>query len=565
MFMYLKGMGDVDANEKQEANLFFFSLLMSTILVYNSDKVFTSDDFERLSSLLTLSERVKIKEDAPAQKAMLNEELPKFIWLLRNFQSSLCDTTIAQRLEKELDEQTTEKKLNKRQIENFDRNNAIRAQIKSSFKSIEAFKIARPLPPRGSSINDEIFIAELKDYDLEKLDDFGRDVSEFVNKVIRMSKESKKKIAKNEVNGSTFALFLKKLVERLNSNETFFVQSSYELIMKQLAEEKVNEAKQLLQTRIDQLQLPKESSILKSDFDTIGKQALEVLNSSISPKELEKAVATYREFETRQIDVVVQKNNEKIYAYNVEKVLQPKFDALVEQVKKDASIKTYEQFERKLNECREFSANFFTGDEWKNDVKKYMETKKDQINLLEELVRKNSEVKDSENGQNKKSTLEKCGDFLEKMTPLITAATPLVTAATPLATAVLAPPKPSGQEAFYENITPLAKLLGDSFTKSDSSVSSASTSQTKSEIKPLSVVPSSNREVMDTTEQRKTNFQLNNMSQKRQAGSDKKKLAFQDLASKVTQTRNQPRDIPAGNTVFAAPAPPKAENGSDKK
>ena len=45
----------------------------------------------------TLSERVKIKEDAPAQKAMLNEELPKFIWLLRNFQSSL--TTIAQRLE----------------------------------------------------------------------------------------------------------------------------------------------------------------------------------------------------------------------------------------------------------------------------------------------------------------------------------------------------------------------------------------------------------------------------------------------------------------------------------
>jgi hypothetical protein len=562
-------MGDVDADEKQEANLFFLSLLMSTILVYNSDKVFTSDDFERLSSLLTLSKRVKIKEDTLAQKEMeewsngeieecLKEELPKFIWLLRNFQSSLCGITIAQRLERELDEQTTEKKLNKRQIENFDRNNAIRAQIKTSFKSIEAFKITRPLPPRGSSINDEQFIAELKDYDLEKLGDFGRDVSEFVNKVIRMCKESKKKIAKNEVNGSTFALFLKKLVERLNSNKTFFVQSSYELIMKQLAEEKVNEAKQLLQTGIDQLQLPKELSKLKSDFEKIGKQALEVFNSSLSPKELEKAVATYREFETRQIDVVVKKNNEKIYAYNVEKVLQPKFDALVEQVKKDTSIKTYEQFERKLSECREFSANFFAGDEWRNDVKKYMETKKDQINLLEELVRKNSEVKDSENDQNKKSFLDQCGNLLEKMTPL-------VTAATPLATAVLATPKPSGQEAFYENITPLAKLLGDTFIKSDSSVSSASTSQTKSEIKPLSGVPSSNREVMDTAQQKQTNFLLNNMSQKRQPGSDKNRLALQNLASQGAQARNQPREISASNTVFAAPAPPKAENGSDKK
>ena len=72
------------------------------------------------------------------------------------------------------------------------------------------------MPPRGSSINDEIFIAELKDYDLKKLGDFGRDVSEFVNKVIRMSKESNKKIAINEVNGSTFALFLKKLVWHQN-------------------------------------------------------------------------------------------------------------------------------------------------------------------------------------------------------------------------------------------------------------------------------------------------------------------------------------------------------------
>jgi hypothetical protein len=103
-------MCDTKANKQQEANLFFLSLLMSTILVYNSNDVFNTDDFDRLSSLLQLSERIQIKEKgmvASTQKAKLKEELPKFVWLLRNFQFDLGDLTIAQHLEKELDEKNT--------------------------------------------------------------------------------------------------------------------------------------------------------------------------------------------------------------------------------------------------------------------------------------------------------------------------------------------------------------------------------------------------------------------------------------------------------------------------
>jgi hypothetical protein len=330
------------------------------------------------------------------------------------------------------------------------------------------------------------------------LDDFGREVNEFINEVIKMCKESTKKIAGNEVDGLTFALFLKDLVVRLNANETVFVHSSYELIMTQLTEEKTNAAKQLFQTKVDQMQLPKESSELKSDLEKTGKQVLETLNASTSltQKELHTAIATYRAFETKQIDLIVQINDEKIYAYNVEKVLDPKFKALVELVSKDACIKTYDQFERELNKCREFSAKFFAGDHWRRDVEKYMESKKEKIELLEELVQRNSEVKGSENDQNKKTYLEQIGDLLVKMTPL--------------AIAVLEPLKPSKKDEFYERITPVARLLSNTLSKPDTVTdlpeNSASASQVNSKIKPLrnrDHLPTSNGEIDMKTPQKR--------------------------------------------------------------
>ncbi len=416
-------MGSELGANKSEANLFFLSLLMSSILVYNSDKVFTPNDFEHLSSLLNLSERIKISKgnmlDSTLKKK-LKEELPKFLWLLRNFQSNLGGLTIEKKLEKELEEvEAPDCDLTDEQTETINRCNKIRAQFKSSFKSIEAFKISRPLPP-SSSTDDTQFIAELKDYDLDKLGNFGRDVSDFVNKVVKMCKESRKKIAGEEVKGSAFALFIKNLVCCLNSSETVYLHSTYELIIEQLSEEKVNAAKQLLQTQTDQIELPKESTKLKSDLDRICDQAIDILKSSLSSKELDKAVDTYKKIERNQIDLINKKNQGKIYAYNVEKVLDPKFNALAEEVKNDASIKTYEEFQSKLKKCHEFSASFFAGDEWKNNVHKFMESKKSQIDLLEAIVKVNSKVTGSDKSdQTKKGLLEKFSDLVKNVSPIV--------------------------------------------------------------------------------------------------------------------------------------------------
>ena len=124
-----KGLESSDNNQEWDSKLFIFSLIISSIFIYNTKNTLTKDAFNKLAVMDTISKKIKLgsKMSASQNETYLRNSSPDFIWLVRDFtleQTKSADEKLAEFLDDESGNNSEAKKRNE-----------IRSSFRNSFKS----------------------------------------------------------------------------------------------------------------------------------------------------------------------------------------------------------------------------------------------------------------------------------------------------------------------------------------------------------------------------------------------------------------------------------------------
>nr|DBA18958.1 TPA: hypothetical protein GDO54_014848 [Pyxicephalus adspersus] len=86
-----EGLGDVQkGNKKNDTNIFCLSVLLSSVLVYNSIRTIDEDAVEKLRFVGELAELIKVRSgDNEDNECQFSRHFPSFIWLVRDFTLNL--------------------------------------------------------------------------------------------------------------------------------------------------------------------------------------------------------------------------------------------------------------------------------------------------------------------------------------------------------------------------------------------------------------------------------------------------------------------------------------------
>lgn len=82
-----EGFGGVDENANHDTRIFLFSVLLSSLFIYNSLNSIDENSLQTFSLILNLAKDFKL----PNEEKDINDNFPQFIWVLRDFSLKLED------------------------------------------------------------------------------------------------------------------------------------------------------------------------------------------------------------------------------------------------------------------------------------------------------------------------------------------------------------------------------------------------------------------------------------------------------------------------------------------
>ena len=232
VFLDSEGIGSIDSKDSTDATdnqIFTLSVLLSSLLIYNSKNVPNTSDLEKLHFVSKLSDSIRVRSNAENTRedvAKFKEYSPEFFWLIRDVTLEITDEN-----NKPMDIKTyLEQKILKKErgvSEAVNRRNEIRESIKSFFKSINAFTLPVPshekevLRNMGKPNNNK----NLKGEFLVKLD--------ILKTILAEKYHSKKGINDSLLTGTQLADLLESYIQALNTKGYIpDWQSAWELTVK---------------------------------------------------------------------------------------------------------------------------------------------------------------------------------------------------------------------------------------------------------------------------------------------------------------------------------------------
>ncbi|XP_028416343.1 guanylate-binding protein 3-like [Dendronephthya gigantea] len=232
VFLDSEGIGSIDSKDSTDATdnqIFTLSVLLSSLLIYNSKNVPNNSDLEKLHYVSKLSYSIRVRSDAENTSedvAKFKEYSPEFFWLIRDVTLDITNEN-----KKQVDIKTyLEQKILKNEngiSQAANQRNEIRRSIKSFFRSINAFTLPVPSherdvlknmgkPKNNKNINGEFLV---------KLD--------ILKTIISEKYHSKKGINNSLLTGTQLADMLESYVHALNTKGYIpDWQSAWELTVK---------------------------------------------------------------------------------------------------------------------------------------------------------------------------------------------------------------------------------------------------------------------------------------------------------------------------------------------
>lgn len=87
-----EGISSVDSESEDDNQIFTLTVLLASILIYNSKNVPKRNDLNDLSFISKLSQRIRIRsKGSPEEKDLFRNTFPFFVWLLRDVIMELPD------------------------------------------------------------------------------------------------------------------------------------------------------------------------------------------------------------------------------------------------------------------------------------------------------------------------------------------------------------------------------------------------------------------------------------------------------------------------------------------
>ncbi|KXJ09693.1 guanylate-binding protein 6 [Exaiptasia diaphana] len=282
VLMDSEGIDAVSSEDSDDHRIFTLSVLLSSIMIYNSAVVPKRSDLEGLDFIVKLSQRIQLYTNQPTtDEQQFSEAFPYFIWLLRDVQLSLPEGC------KTMNDYFIKSVLNLKA-----EGNTMKAKktAESILKYFPGF-YACSLPP--PACDDEI---------LKGLDDESKVNPKFLKKVdefkdiLHSKLSSKKSINKGEfVTGEALAALTKRFVEALNTPGAVpNVQNAWDTFVQTKCREVLADAVQVYEQEMMSLvekKIPCEADLLRSAHDNAMEKCLEMFRNetfSFSIKTVDK-------------------------------------------------------------------------------------------------------------------------------------------------------------------------------------------------------------------------------------------------------------------------------------
>ncbi|KAI8484321.1 Guanylate-binding protein 5 [Branchiostoma belcheri] len=190
----------------RDASILVLTILMSSLLVYNSLNVPYKGDLEKMQCFIKLAKGVTVKKGQKTQMSDLREFFPDFLWLLRDV--SLMSTDENGR------EISPTQYLKTRVLargDDFEEtpSDMVGRAILTSFPSVECFTLERP------SENKQIMI-NIADHTDELNPEFNKGVETLIGLLLQKSRPKRGYYRGSTVNGVALSLMVKQYVEAVN-------------------------------------------------------------------------------------------------------------------------------------------------------------------------------------------------------------------------------------------------------------------------------------------------------------------------------------------------------------
>lgn len=268
-FIDTEGLGAYDEEVNHDTKIFLVAILISSLFIYNSTGTIDENSINTLSFIINLSKYLKISsenKENPENNSKINEYLPSFLWLLRDFSLKLVDKennpiTINDYLENVLNQEGNEEK------------SKVRRAIKESFKKRDAFGLVRPMENEKDLQN----LENLDDTKLRK--EFQSQCKELRDMVFESI--FPKSLNGRILTGENLINFLIDIVQSVNSGSIPVIENSWKYM---LETENISNLKRMGRTFIDlftRYYLKEIESIGLSPFKLQGSTCNLSSNSSI--------------------------------------------------------------------------------------------------------------------------------------------------------------------------------------------------------------------------------------------------------------------------------------------
>ncbi|KAI8499779.1 Guanylate-binding protein 5 [Branchiostoma belcheri] len=205
-----EGIDAAGARANQDAGILVMTILLSSLLIYNSLNVPYKTDLEKMQCFINLAEAVSIKKAQKRKLLEYSEHFPDFMWLLRDVSLKPTDkngkeispteylkTRVLGKEEEEdedLDESTSDK---------------VRKAILTFFSSVECFILERPSEKAYIMNNIASHTSRLNP-------DFNKGVKELIERLLKLSHAKRGYEKGSTINGMALSIMTKQYVEAVN-------------------------------------------------------------------------------------------------------------------------------------------------------------------------------------------------------------------------------------------------------------------------------------------------------------------------------------------------------------
>ncbi|XP_035693212.1 guanylate-binding protein 1-like isoform X1 [Branchiostoma floridae] len=190
----------------QDASILVLTILLSSLLIYNSLNVPYKGDLEKMQCFIKLAKGVTVKKGQKTQMSELREFFPDFLWLLRDV--SLMSTDENGR---EIDPTQYLKTRVLARGEDFEETpgDMVGRAILTSFPSVECFTLERP------SDNKQV-MNNIADHTDKLNPEFNKGVETLIGLLLQKSRPKRGYYKGSTVNGIALSLMVKQYVEAVN-------------------------------------------------------------------------------------------------------------------------------------------------------------------------------------------------------------------------------------------------------------------------------------------------------------------------------------------------------------